>query len=77
GDRVVSSRVLFGSCHWIISTLLPRYGIETVLVDGGDLEAWRDALKPGAQAVFFETPSNPILGLVDIAAVSELAHAAG
>ena len=77
GDRVVSSRVLFGSCHWIISTLLPRYGIETVLVDGGDLEAWRDALKPGAQAVFFETPSNPILGLVDIAAVSEMAHAAG
>ncbi|MBU0723829.1 MAG: O-succinylhomoserine sulfhydrylase [Alphaproteobacteria bacterium] len=77
GDRVVSSRVLFGSCHWIISTLLPRYGIETVLVDGGDLDAWREALKPGAQAVFFETPSNPILGLVDIAAVSELAHEAG
>ncbi|KZD12180.1 O-succinylhomoserine sulfhydrylase [Oceanibaculum pacificum] len=77
GDRVVSSRVLFGSCHWIVSTLLPRYGIETVLVDGGDLDAWREALKPGAQAVFFETPSNPILGLVDIAAVSELAHAAG
>lgn len=77
GDRVVSSRVLFGSCHWIVSTLLPRYGIETVLVDGGDLDAWREALKPGAQAVFCETPSNPILGLVDIAAVSELAHAAG
>lgn len=77
GDRVVASRALFGSCHYVVSELLPRYGIESVLVDGRDLEAWERALAPGAQAVFMETPSNPTLELVDIAAVSKLAHAAG
>ncbi len=77
GDRVVSSRALFGSCTYIIKELLPRYGVEAVLVDGRDLEAWRDALKGGAKAVFCESPSNPTLELVDIAAVAELAHHAG
>ena len=77
GDRVVASRALFGSCHYIIAQLLPRYGIETRLVDGRDIEAWREALAPGAKAVFCESPSNPTLELVDIAAVAELAHAAG
>ena len=77
GDRVVASRALFGSCQYIIAELLPRYGIESVLVDGRDLGAWEAALAPGAQAVFMETPSNPTLELVDIKAVSELAHAAG
>ncbi|MGF1593791.1 MAG: O-succinylhomoserine sulfhydrylase [Kiloniellaceae bacterium] len=77
GDRVVASRALFGSCHYIVAELLPRYGIETQLVDGRDLDAWERALAPGAQAVFLETPSNPTLEMVDIKAVSELAHAAG
>jgi len=77
GDRVVASRALFGSCHYIVAELLPRYGIESVLVDGTDLKAWEAALAPGAQAVFLETPSNPTLELVDIKAVSDLAHAAG
>jgi len=77
GDRVVASRALFGSCHYIVAELLPRYGIESVLVDGRDLTAWEAALAPGARAVFMETPSNPTLELVDIAAVSALAHAAG
>ncbi len=77
GDRVVSSRSLFGSCHYIVSELLPRYGIETVLIDGRDLNQWQAALKPGAQAVFLESPSNPTLEVIDIAAVCELAHAAG
>jgi O-succinylhomoserine sulfhydrylase len=77
GDRVVSSRALFGSCHYIIAQLLPRYGVETVLVDGRDLDAWRKALAPGARAVFCESPSNPTLELVDIAAVAELSHRAG
>jgi len=77
GDRVVASRALFGACHWIVSTLLPRYGIETVLVDGGDLQQWRDALARPAQAVLLETPSNPMLDIIDLRAVSELAHAAG
>ena len=77
GDRVVASRALFGSCHYIIAELLPRYGIETQLIDGRDLDAWKAALAPGAKAVFIETPSNPTLEIIDLAAVAELAHAAG
>ena len=77
GDRVVASRALFGSCHWIVSTLLPRYGIATEFVDGADLAQWRAALSRPAQLVLLETPSNPMLELVDLRAVAELAHAAG
>jgi O-succinylhomoserine sulfhydrylase len=77
GDRVVASRALFGSCHYIVAELLPRYGVETVLVDGTDLKAWEAALEPGAAAVFLETPSNPTLEIIDMQAVADLAHAAG
>ena len=77
GDRVVASRALFGSCHWIVSTLLPRYGITTEFVDGGDMEQWRRALGTPANLVLLESPSNPMLEIVDLAAVAELAHAAG
>ncbi|HEY0525786.1 MAG TPA: O-succinylhomoserine sulfhydrylase [Stellaceae bacterium] len=77
GDRVVASRALFGSCHYILTQVLPRFGVETVLVDGRDLDEWRDALKPGARAVFCESPSNPTLELVDIAAVAKLSKHAG
>ncbi len=77
GDRVVASRALFGSCHYIITELLPRYGIESVLVDGTDLEAWERALSRPTACVFIETPSNPTLEIIDMAAVAELAHAAG
>jgi O-succinylhomoserine sulfhydrylase len=77
GDRVVASRALFGSCRYIIEELLPRYGVTPVLVDGPDLEQWRTALKPGARCVFIETPANPTLELIDIAAVAELSRAAG
>jgi O-succinylhomoserine sulfhydrylase len=77
GDRVVSARALFGSCHYIIAEILPRLGIETVLIDGTDLAAWRRALAPGAACVFLETPSNPTLEIIDLAAVCELAHGAG
>lgn len=80
GDRLVASRSLFGSCFVVCSEILPRWGVETVFVDGDDLAQWEEALagssKP-TQAVFFETPSNPMQSLVDIAAVVELAHAAG
>ena len=69
GDHVVSSRSLFGSCFYIVDELLPRYGIETTLVDGPDLDQWRAALRPGTKAVFFETPSNPMLEIIDLAAV--------
>lgn len=77
GDRVVAARALFGSCQFVVSELLPRYGIETELIDGGDLDQWRKALKKKTKAVFFETPSNPQLEIIDIRAVSDLAHAAG
>lgn len=77
GDRVVASRALFGSCHWIVSTLLPKYGIEAVFVDGSDLGQWRDALSKPTHVVLLETPSNPMLEIVDLRAVADLAHAAG
>jgi O-succinylhomoserine sulfhydrylase len=77
GDRVVAARALFGSCLYIVNDLLPRFGIESVLVDGRDLKQWREALSKPTKAVFFESPSNPTLEIVDIAAVSELAHKAG
>lgn len=77
GDRVVASRALFGSCTYILKDILPHWGVETLFVEGGDLNAWATALEPGAAAVFFETPSNPGVDLVDIEAVSRLAHAAG
>jgi O-succinylhomoserine sulfhydrylase len=77
GDRVVAGRVLFGSCHWILSELLPRFGVEVVLVDGRNLDAWADALTVPTALVFFETPGNPTLELVDIQAVCALGHRAG
>jgi O-succinylhomoserine sulfhydrylase len=77
GDRVVASRALFGSCFVILDELLPRWGIRTDFVDGHDLGQWEQALATPAQAVFFESPSNPMQDLVDVRAVSELAHAAG
>jgi O-succinylhomoserine sulfhydrylase len=77
GDRVVSSRALFGSCHYIVAEILPRFGVETQLIDGRDLATWEAALAGGARAVFLETPSNPTLEIIDLAAVCELAHKAG
>lgn len=77
GERVVASRALFGSCHWIISTLLPQFGVESVFVDGGDLEAWKQALSQPTALVLLESPSNPMLDIVDLRAVSNLAHAVG
>ena len=74
GDRVVASRALFGSCHWIVSTLLPKFGIRSEFVDGGDLDQWRAALAAPANLVLLETPSNPMLEIVDLPAVAELAH---
>ncbi|MDE1906123.1 MAG: O-succinylhomoserine sulfhydrylase [Rhodospirillales bacterium] len=77
GSRVVASRALFGSCHWIISTLLPQYGMESVFVDGADMDAWKVALSQPTALVLLESPSNPMLDIVDLRAVSDLAHAAG
>ena len=77
GDRVVASRALFGACYAILNDILPRWGVTTEFVDGSDLDQWRRALATPAKLVFFESPSNPMLDLVDIPAVAELAHAAG
>jgi O-succinylhomoserine sulfhydrylase len=77
GDHVVSARALFGSCRYIVEDLLPRFGVETTLVDGRDLSAWEAAMRPNTRAVFFETPTNPVLELVDIEAVAKIAHRAG
>ena len=77
GDRVVAARALFGSCHWIVSTLLPKFGIETVFVDGSDLNQWTEALSRPTNLVLLESPSNPMLELVDLPAVADLAHKAG
>lgn len=77
GDHIVSSRALFGSCLYIVETLLPRFGVEVSFVDGADLDQWRAAIRDDTKLVFLETLSNPTLELVDLAAVSELAHARG
>jgi O-succinylhomoserine sulfhydrylase len=77
GDHVVSARALFGSCRYIVEDLLPRFGVETTLIDGRDLSAWEAAMRPNIRAVFFETPTNPVLELVDIEAVAKIAHKAG
>jgi O-succinylhomoserine sulfhydrylase len=77
GDRVVSSRALFGSCLYVLEEVLGRFGVEVAFVDGTDLDQWRDALAPGAKAAFFETVSNPTLEVIDVAAVSRLAREAG
>src|SRR5258708_20546786 len=82
GQRVVASRALFGSCHYIVAELLPRWGIETVQVDGRDLSAWEAALAPrpdgpGAALTFCESPSNPAMEIIDLAEVARLTHRAG
>ena len=77
GDHVVAAKALFGSCLYIIEDLLPRFGVETTLVDGGDLDQWRAAMRPETKCVFLETPSNPTLEIYDLEAISEIAHGAG
>lgn len=77
GDHIVAARALFGSCLYIVETLLPRFGVAVNLVDGLDLDQWRRAMRPETVAVFLESPSNPTLEIIDIAAVSEIAHGVG
>ena len=77
GDHVVSARALFGSCLYILEEVLTRFGVEVTFVDGTDLNAWRDAVRPGTKAVFLESLSNPTLEVIDIPAVAEIAHAVG
>ena len=77
GDHLVAGRALFGSCRWIVAEWLPRFGVETTMVDATDLKAWEDAIRPNTKVFLIETPANPLLEITDIAAVSKLAKAAG
>lgn len=77
GDHVVASKALFGSCLYVIQDLLPRYGIETTLVDGADLDQWQRALKPNTKTFFLESPTNPTLDVLDIPGIAEIAHSGG
>ncbi len=77
GDHVVAAKALFGSCRYVVEDLLPRYGIESTLVDGHDLDQWKKAVRPNTKSCFLESPTNPTLDVVDIAAVAEIAHSVG
>ena len=77
GDHLVAGRALFGSCRWLVDQLLPRFGIETTVIDGRDTEAWARARRPNTKAFFLETPANPTLDIVDIRAVADIGHDAG
>lgn len=77
GDHVVAARAMFGSCRWLVDTLLPKFGIETTVVDGRDNDAWVRALQPSTKLFFLETPANPTLDICDIRAISDIAHGAG
>lgn len=77
GDHVVAARALFGSCRWVVEDLLPRFGVACTLVDGRDLAQWRAAVRPQTKAFLLESPSNPSLEIIDIAAVAAIAHEAG
>jgi O-succinylhomoserine sulfhydrylase len=77
GDHVVASKALFGSCLYVVPDLLPRYGIETTLVDGLDLDQWQRALRPNTKTFFLESPTNPTLEVLDIPAIAEIAHNGG
>lgn len=77
GDHVVAARALFGSCRYVVEEHLPRYGVESTLVDGPDLAAWKAAVRPNTKLFFLESPANPTLEVIDIQAVADLAHSIG
>ncbi|BAT57962.1 O-succinylhomoserine sulfhydrylase [Variibacter gotjawalensis] len=77
GDHVVAAKALFGSCRYVVEELLPRFGVESTLVDGADLAQWRDAMRPNTKTCFLETPTNPTLEVYDIAEIAKIAHAGG
>ncbi|VAW02893.1 O-acetylhomoserine sulfhydrylase / O-succinylhomoserine sulfhydrylase [hydrothermal vent metagenome] len=77
GDHVVASRALFGSCRWLADSLLPKFGIETTVIDGRDLENWEQAIRPTTKVFFFETPANPTMDVIDLRSVCGLARSKG
>src|ERR1700747_1617712 len=77
GDHVIAAKALFGSCRYVVEDLLPRYGIESTLVDGLDLDQWRRAMRPNTKSCFLESPTNPTLDVMDIQSIAEIAHKGG
>ncbi|HEU4548102.1 MAG TPA: aminotransferase class I/II-fold pyridoxal phosphate-dependent enzyme, partial [Rhizomicrobium sp.] len=77
GDHVVAAKAMFGSCRYVVETILPRFGIDFTLVDGEDVDQWRTAMRPNTKLLFLETPSNPTLSIVDMKAVAKIADEAG
>ncbi|KEX99939.1 O-succinylhomoserine sulfhydrylase [Brucella neotomae] len=77
GDHVISARAVFGSCRYIVETVLPRYGVEVSIIDGSDVANWKAAVRPNTKVMFLESPSNPTLEIIDIAAVAQIANEAG
>ena len=77
GDHVVASKAMFGSCRYVVEDLLPRYGIQSTLVDGLDLDQWQKAMRPNTKSCFLESPTNPTLDVLDIGAIAEIAHQGG
>lgn len=77
GDHVVAARAMFGGCRYVIEDVLPRYGITSTLVDGVDLGAWQEAVKPNTKVLFLETPANPTLEIIDLRGVANIAHKVG
>jgi O-succinylhomoserine sulfhydrylase len=77
GDHIVAARALFGSCRYVVETLMPKFGVACTLVDGKDLSAWENAVRPETKVFFLETPSNPLLEIIDMQGVADIAHAAG
>jgi len=74
---VVAAKALFGSCRWVVEELLPRFGVASTLIDGLDLAQWRAAMRPNTRTLFLESPTNPTLDVIDIAAVATIAHEGG
>ncbi|HMN72961.1 MAG TPA: O-succinylhomoserine sulfhydrylase [Rhodoblastus sp.] len=77
GDHVVAARALFGSCLYLVEEWLPRFGVSSTLVDGTDLDQWRAAMRPETKVCFLESPTNPQLEVLDIAAIAKIAHDGG
>ena len=77
GDHVVAARAAFGSCRWLVDNLLPRFGVETTVIDSADNDQWEAAIRPNTKVFFFETPANPTLDVVDLKHVCDLAKAHG
>src|SRR3954468_2540006 len=77
GDHVVAAKAMFGSCRYVVEDLLPRYGIQSTLVDGLDLDQWQKAMRPNTRTCFLESPTNPTLDVMDIGAIAEIAHQGG